>query len=107
MVQQNLSIDDLVALKVKEELAKYDKRHIRISDGWLKLRKEISDYINFEMRDATGMGFYACQKVFYDPIKAVTGVGRIDELSDEQVEVANEVFVYLRRMIARYNHKGG
>lgn len=101
----DLSIDDLVALKVKEELSKYDKRYQRISDGWLKLRKEIRTYIMNEMRDRTGLSFYTCQKAFYDPIKVILGISRIDEMTDEQALIARDVYLFIRNKLEANNTK--
>lgn len=100
-----LSIDDLVAAKVKEELSKYQGCYRRISDEWIKLRKEINDYIRNDMKTLTGMSYTTCQNSIYTPIRIILGVSRIDEINDDQAKIARDVFYYVKCMVERHNQK--
>ena len=106
MINKELSIDELVSLKVKEELEKYQRVGKRLSDGWLNLRKEIDEFIRNNMKKRTGMSFATCQNSIYSPIKIILGINRIDEMTDDQAEVARDIFYYIKNMVELHNQKG-
>lgn len=105
MDKTEILIDELVTLKVREELAKYQNPTKRISDGWLKLRHEINTYISEEMCHRTHMSHSTCLNAIYSPIKIILGISRIDEMTSEEAAIARDVFNYLRHMTKVYNQK--
>ncbi|MGK9301503.1 hypothetical protein [Melissococcus plutonius] len=104
-MSKQLSIDKLVELKVKSEMSKYQLNHRRISDEWLKLRNEISNYIQHEMMLLTEMSYVTCQNAIYNPIKIILGVNRIDDITGAQTVIAKQVFLYIKNMTEKYNKK--
>ncbi|MGK9332603.1 hypothetical protein QQG09_09145, partial [Melissococcus plutonius] len=104
-MSKQLSIDELVELKVKAEMSKYQLDHRRVSDEWIKLRNEINDYIRYEMELLTKMSYATCQNAIYNPIKIILGVSRIDDMTDAQTAIAKQVFLYIKDMTETYNKK--
>lgn len=91
-----MTIDQLVEMKVKEELAKHRLEPRKISQSWLDLRKEIDEYIkNNKYRD-DNIQYSTLLSTIHKPIKWILGLRKIDEMTDEQSVVAREVFYYLR-----------
>lgn len=105
MNTNDLSIDELVSLKVKEELSKYQGNYRRVSDGWVELRKEIDTYIREEMREQTKMSYTTCQNSIYGPIKIIIGVSRVDMMTNEQARIARDIYKYVQAMVRRYNKR--
>lgn len=99
MEENKLSIDELIAVKVQQELAKYRPSHRKISDGWLNLREEILSYCRDNNNIAHKDKFYTYESVkqsIYAPIRYILKLSRLDDMTEEQAVIAREVFEYIK-----------
>ena len=69
----------------------------KISTGWLQLRKQIDSYCHDHMSSSwrKKRSYSSVQQMFYIPIKKVLDLHRIDEMSEDQVPIAKEIFDFL------------
>lgn len=88
-------LESLVKQQVQEEL----RRHYtpKVVTGWLQLRKQIDEYCKSHMYSGKRRrtSYSSIQQMFYVPIKKVLDLYRIDEMSEEQVTIAREIFEFL------------
>lgn len=93
------TIDQLVQERVDQELAKYNIRKkvsAPICKGWLKLRKEIDRFCHEESGDM-GFSYQSVQNAIYFPIKFALHLRRIDQITSEQVDTAQQIFEFIKR----------
>ncbi|WP_076634866.1 hypothetical protein [Lactiplantibacillus plantarum] len=104
MVITEEELSRLIDRRIEERLAATNKR--RTCDGWLKLRKEISDYC-FEIKDAHDdyIAFSGIQGAIYAPIKYALGLRRIDEMTNDQSISARRIFERIKFEARIQNNK--
>jgi len=91
-----LSIDELVAIKVKEELSKYAPNYKPVSKEWVELRKEIDSFIRNTMIGKSKYSYSTCQNQIYTTIRSITECSRIDMLEGQDVETARRIFNFYK-----------
>ena len=86
----NRIIEHQVKCQVYEALNK--KNAPKITTGWLQLRKRIDSYCHDHMSSKwrRKTSYNSVQQMFYVPMKKILDLHRIDEMSEDQVPVANE-----------------
>lgn len=84
--QLNRLIDERVAQQL--DIVKRPK----VGAGWLALRKEIDEYCQREQHAWRGRAYSYVQNAIYAPIKYALRLSRIDEIADEQIPAARQIF---------------
>lgn len=100
-----LSIDELVALKVKEELSKYAPNYKPVSKEWIELRKEINDFIHDEMVKKSKYSYSTCSSQIYTTIRSITECSRVDDLEGQDIETARRVFEFYKNEYSKKERK--
>lgn len=92
----------LIQQGIKEELA--ERHRPRTVSGWLRLRKEIDEYCQSQ-KDGQVPGkaraYGTIQNSIYLPIKTTLGLYRIDEMSEQEVPIAKEIFEFIKKERAK------
>lgn len=70
-----------------------DKRHKKINRSWIALRKEIRNYCE---NDGHNVRWTTLQSKIYDAIRACLNISRLDDMTDEQVMRAQNVFSFIK-----------
>ncbi|WP_323058346.1 hypothetical protein [Limosilactobacillus reuteri] len=91
----NMIIERQVKRQVYEALNK--RTTPKISTGWLQLRKQIDSYCHDHMSSnwRRKTSYSSVQQMFYIPMKKILDLHRIDEMSEDQVPIAQEIFKFL------------
>ncbi|UYN57175.1 hypothetical protein OFW50_03615 [Lacticaseibacillus chiayiensis] len=79
-------IDDRVRVQLEEQ------RNAKISRGWLQLRSDIADYCKSVSHCESDPVYSKVQNAIYLPIKYALKLGRIDEVRDDQIDRARQIF---------------
>ena len=91
----NRIIEHQVKFQVYEALNK--RNTPKITTGWLQLRKRIDSYCHDHMSSKwrRKTSYNSVQQMFYVPMKKILDLHRIDEMSEDQVPIAKEIFEFL------------
>ena len=71
-----------------------DNKHIKVSRSWIALRKEIRNYCE---NDSHNVRWATLQSKIYDAIRACLNISRLDDMTDEQVLRAQNVFNFIKQ----------
>ena len=71
-----------------------DKKHKKVSRSWIALRKEIRNYCE---NDSENVRWATLQSKIYDAIRACLNISRLDDMTDEQVLRAQNVFNFIKQ----------
>ena len=70
-----------------------DNKHRNVSRSWIALRKEIRNYCE---NDSENVRWATLQSKIYDTIRACLNISRLDDMTDEQVMRAQNVFSFIK-----------
>lgn len=98
MTEVEISEEELNRIVKRQVYEALNRRNTpKISTGWLQLRKQIDSYCHEHMSSKwrRKTSYSSVQQMFYVPIKKILDLHRIDEMSEEQVSIAKEIFDFL------------
>lgn len=87
-------VNQLVDEKVQEILKTENKP--KTYSGWIRLRNEISDWCHKNADKQNNRSYQTLKDLIYSTLKFVTGVSRIDEIDESNIEVASITWAFLK-----------
>lgn len=71
-----------------------DKRHKKVNCSWIVFRKEIENYCR---NNSKNVRWPTLQTKIYDAIRACLDISRLDDITDEQVLRARNIFEFIKQ----------